>query len=459
MLLCLLKFGTPVALSPLITRPSNLEEWIYFSWPLEWGAVFVVVLAILAGIIGLTFGKPEARILQDRLWRIRVTQVLFCTPLAWILWQCLASIQSNYLEKSEVILIHFVLCGLCFLMASNLAVLSFPPSEHGATSSNSSSLKVWVFWTPVALGLIWLLRSGIEQKFGGLEATRQMLYESPEILKNLPPEYLERIGKNRIFGTFFYPNAFAGAILMTLPAVCGFLLQAKQHVRQEGGMRLVLPWVAIALTLTGLGCLIWSGSKAGWLIGMAQVGVLWFFSPTPQKLKWGLFSLGIVAGLVAFFIQYSDFFAKGATSVGARFGYWSAAVEEWKEYPVMGSGPGTFEVYYAERKEPDWEMTRLAHNDYLQQASDSGTAGALTYAFWIAWILYMYVRKNRLWKRPLALGVWLGSLGWGLQSFVEFGLYVPGIAWPAFIWMGLLYGDLAKQMPDPQNAVPDIKPD
>lgn len=311
---------------------------------------------------------------------------------------------------------------------------------------------VWAFWTPVTLGLIWLLRSGIEQKFGGLEATRQMLYESPEILKNLPPEYLERIGKNRIFGTYFYPNAFAGAILMVLPAVCGFLVQARKHVRQEGGMRWVLPLVAMALTLTGLGCLVWSGSKAGWLIAMAQVGVLWLLAPTPGKLKWGALGLGILVGLAAFFIQYSDFFAKGATSVGARFGYWAAAVEEWKAHPIMGSGPGTFDIYYAERKEPEWEMTRLAHNDYLQQASDSGTAGALTYTLWIAWILFMYFRKNRLWKRPLALGVWLGALGWGLQSFVEFGLYVPGIAWPAFIWMGLLYGDLSKSQPNSESS-------
>ncbi|MDB6023564.1 MAG: O-antigen polymerase, partial [Pedosphaera sp.] len=36
--------------------------------------------------------------------------------------------------------------------------------------------------------------------------------------------------------------------------------------------------------------------------------------------------------------------------------------------------------------------------------------------------------------------VWLGVLGWALQSFVEFGLYIPALAWPAFGFMGWLLG-------------------
>ncbi len=445
MLLSLAKFGTPVSLNQLITRPTNLSEWIYFTWPLEWGDFYIITLAALTGILAIAFVSPAAVINSGAKWKKRCLQLLFCTPLAWVLWQCLASIQSRHLEKSESTLIHFVLCGMCFLMASKLNILDFHASSNKSRSEQSPGNLIWMFWVPVILGLVWTMRTGIEQYFGGLEATRQLLYESPEMLEALPPEYLERIGKNRIFGTYFYPNAFAGAILMILPAVTGFLLQAKKHVRQESGMTRALPLTALILTLTGLACLVWSGSKAGWLIAMAQIGVLWILSPTPGKLKWGALTVGLVIGLSAFFIKYASFFADGATSVGARFGYWSAAVEEWKDHPVWGAGPGTFDLYYAERKEPDWEMTRLAHNDYLQQASDSGLIGAMTYVAWISWILFAAWRRTNLWNRPLILGVWIGALGWALQSLVEFGLYVPGIAWPAFIWLGLLYGEISRQ--------------
>lgn len=35
--------------------------------------------------------------------------------------------------------------------------------------------------------------------------------------------------------------------------------------------------------------------------------------------------------------------------------------------------------------------------------------------------------------------VWLGLLGWALQSFVEFGLYIPALAWTAFFLFGWLW--------------------
>jgi hypothetical protein len=36
--------------------------------------------------------------------------------------------------------------------------------------------------------------------------------------------------------------------------------------------------------------------------------------------------------------------------------------------------------------------------------------------------------------------VWLGVLGWSLQGLVEFGLYIPALAWPAFAFLGWLLG-------------------
>lgn len=460
-LLSLTKFGVPVQLSSMVVAPTTFDEWIYYTWPLAWGGLLVIGIAVLSGLIGMLFNAPSREAVQVSCWRSRILKLLFCTPLAWIIWQCIASIQSRRLESSEGVVIHFALCGLCFLMASKLRVVQFfeegqlVPEGMASSSrsqshsrsdaqsqsqSQSGSWLIFAFWIPVILGAIWMMRSGIEQKFGGLEATRQMLYEDPELLAQTPPEYLERISKNRIFGTYFYPNAFAGAMILALPAIAGFLMQARRHVRPEGGMRSALLLTAMALLAVGAACLVWSGSKAGWLIAMVQCAALLALAPVPPKIKWGVMVAGLALGCAAFFIKYADFFSKGATSVGARFGYWSAAFDEWQEHPFWGSGPGTFDLYYAERKEPDWEMTRLAHNDYLQQASDSGILGMVTYVGWIAWILIQAFRRLELWRQPLVFGLWLGALGWALQSFVEFGLYVPGISWIAFTWMGLIYG-------------------
>ena len=83
-------------------------------------------------------------------------------------------------------------------------------------------------------------------------------------------------------------------------------------------------------------------------------------------------------------------------------------------------------------------MTRLVHNNYLEQASDSGVIGFLTFLALIIGLLTFLYRKSR--REPALFFVWLGLLGWALQGLVEFGLYIPALAWPAFLLFGWLLG-------------------
>ncbi len=89
------------------------------------------------------------------------------------------------------------------------------------------------------------------------------------------------------------------------------------------------------------------------------------------------------------------------------------------------------------------EPTRLTHNDYLQQASDSGWPGFALYAAFFggaAWVL----ARRRL-DDPLLIAVRLGLLAWALQGFVEFGLYIPALAWPAWLMLGWLLASPTNQ--------------
>ena len=80
------------------------------------------------------------------------------------------------------------------------------------------------------------------------------------------------------------------------------------------------------------------------------------------------------------------------------------------------------------------------HNDYLEQASDSGVPGFLLYVLLVAGCL-VYGRPRASsggdWQ---AFWVWLGVVGWALQAFVEFPLYLPALSWPAFALLGWLLG-------------------
>ncbi|MGD0262587.1 MAG: hypothetical protein ABSD29_22715, partial [Verrucomicrobiota bacterium] len=99
------------------------------------------------------------------------------------------------------------------------------------------------------------------------------------------------------------------------------------------------------------------------------------------------------------------------------------------------------------------------HNDYLEQASDSGVVGLLAYALFIAaGLAWGFPRAGQtLATGPedwLAFSVWLGVLGWSLQSFVEFGLYIPAVAWPAFALLGWLLGRNQPRPPETTAPIP-----
>ncbi|MBT4900566.1 MAG: O-antigen ligase family protein, partial [Verrucomicrobia bacterium] len=304
------------------------------------------------------------------------------------------------------------------------------------------------------------------EKFGGLEQTRNNIIEQiesgkldpatlpakardagktipPEIekqivtlppgtatkVRQLPIELVKRMYSTRLYGHMFYPNALAGVILLLLPVSLALVLG-------QGRWRLPRTVLALGLAAVGLACLYWSGSKAGWLIAIALLGAWFLHLPVPKKLKLSLAGAAMVLGLAGFAVKYADYFDRGATSVGARFGYWSAAAQTAMKEPLLGTGPGTFQIAYKRHRAPGAEPTRLTHNDYLQQASDSGWPGFALYAAFIggaAWVL----ARRRL-NDPVLIAVRLGLLAWALQGFVEFGLYIPALVWPAWLMLGWL---------------------
>src|SRR5581483_3868660 len=136
-----------------------------------------------------------------------------------------------------------------------------------------------------------------------------------------------------------------------------------------------------------------TGSKAGWLIAVGIAALCLFRLNWPFRLKMATIAGVVILGLAIFAIRFHSYFANGATSVGARFDYWRAAMQITVTHPITGTGPGTFQRPYGELKSPDAEMTRLTHNDYLEQFSDSGVPGGILYMVWIVAALALSGRK------------------------------------------------------------------
>ena len=192
------------------------------------------------------------------------------------------------------------------------------------------------------------------------------------------PAILDKFAKGRVNGTLVYPNALAGAILLLLPVSLALAFNPTKKLKPP--IRVAV--IALAFFLGGA-AFFWTGSKLGWLIAMAVGSLCLFRLKWPARLKLAVFAAVIVVGLGIFAVRFHNYFAEGATSAVARFDYWRAAAQTTLTNPLLGTGPGTFQRPYAQIKSPDAEMARLAHNDYLEQFSDSGIAGGIFYAAWI----------------------------------------------------------------------------
>ena len=386
----------------------------------------------------------------------RIACLLWLLPLAWLGWQLLAFQSSVDRGLSSATLPQLAGCVGCYFLGA------FLPGRPGI-----------VRWLLVGIlaAFTYCLMRGVEQRVFEFPDSYQSLVqgekeqwtnEPPDMLLEMKkegvivttngmdianPAILAKFAKGRVSGTLVYPNALAGIILLLFPVAISVAFNDTKSLKP------VIRAAVIAMTI-GLGgsAFFFTGSKLGWLLAIGLGGLMLFRLKWSTRLKWTALALILIMGLGVFGIRFHKYLAGGATSVGARFDYWRAAVKTAEYYPVFGTGPGTFQRPYARLKSPDAEMARLTHNDYLEQFSDSGLVGGLSYAAWI--ILALTFSGRRIWQRGdyLAVALFAGTLAWFVQGLGEFSLYIPGLAWLAFTLLGSLVG-LATNEFDKKTAI------
>ncbi len=450
--LALVKFGNPVILDQRIDAPSSLAEAWTNPWPTHWANWLLAAIAIVGAGLAVLGGPrwTPAR----RLWVL---------PLAWFAWQLISATQSLDRALSGLSLWHFAGCLACYFLGGLVigAPETSPAHEHAragklAESGTPASTGAFCFLLiGILAALAFCLVRAANQRVFEFPAERQMLLEGervgwtnfpPDVLRQLRhdgvvlstnglevanPIFLEKLGKARVFGTLVYPNALAGALLLLGPLAIALAVTRTRRLRPT--LRAAVIAITLALTCADL---YWTGSKSGWLLALALAGVYLLHLDWPARWKWTVVVVAVLLGLAVFAFRFHDYFARGATSVGARIDYWRVALRVIDEHPWLGTGPGAFQRPYAQMKSQEAEMTRLVHNDYLEQFADSGVLGGLCYTVWISLALVRLGR--RLWssRSNPAFAVFVGLLGWFAQGLSEFGLYVPALAWTAFTLLG-----------------------
>jgi O-antigen ligase len=242
----------------------------------------------------------------------------------------------------------------------------------------------------------------------------------------------------RIFSTFINPNILAGFLATTIfPTLALFLLLEKGTLIT--GFLLFSQLIALFLT----------GSRGGFI---ALAGAFVFFLIVVIRLKtFPLFlKKAVPLLLLVFLLSYFGEFIKPlgrrvaggggieeAQSGAFRTLLWKSAKEMIKTKPI-GWGAGTFELVY-----PRYAIggfSRMAHNSYLQFASEIGIQGLLALLCFLFLLAYhIHKRHPNLPKEEaLLLGALLsGIFASSLHSIVDYDWQIIANFFTLFLLSGL----------------------
>ena len=282
---------------------------------------------------------------------------------------------------------------------------------------------------------------------------------------------------DRVAGTYVNPNHLAGLMNMTIPLAIAFLAYFTRSARKRGeGFRQTVIAMAVSRKAVGVYlllfaivimilALIFSASRMGhfgFITGSVVIGLLFLFRRPPKGRARAASSpfLVLLMLCLAAAILWGGW--KGLDPVIER---WDVANEElmkgrgilWEttkqliaDFPLTGTGLGTFELAYPRYQPPVFGATLYdhAHNDYLQILAETGWPG---FVFWLSFYLFFLVRVIIGWfanHEPFAVAVGAGGIGATVAILVhsagEFNLQIPANAMLLFIVMAVTWRSVVR---------------
>jgi len=253
------------------------------------------------------------------------------------------------------------LCAMALLVP--LAVHLFGPSRR---ETLLALMKASVF----AVALYALLQYVELGEHASSEQVRRAIGTSGDLAEELGG----RLGAREPWSTLFYPNTFAGFLVLTLPFIVGSLLDSRNRAS-----------TVLAILTIGLGAFgMWaSGSLGAWVAAAGAAAAFGFLALLHRRPDWGRplkIGAAAIAALAALLVLAGPLspnaLAKGSEAIAIRDVYWDASIRMAGAHP-FGVGINNFQEHFPEHKDDRQEESRHAHNDWLEILADLGIPGLL----------------------------------------------------------------------------------
>lgn len=229
-------------------------------------------------------------------------------------------------------------------------------------------------------------------------------------------------------------NHMAGYLEMAIPLFLGLLLNGIDRARKA-----LIIFIAGILSLA----LIFTLSRGGWIglfVGMAFMSMTLFAKSIAKNRKLLFWcSIGILFCFISILSSTTVVTrvktleeAENNPSLSARITAWKGIVEMMRDYPLLGTGPGTFATIYTQYQPPGFKSRfMMGHNDYLHFTSEVGL-GLVGIILWMGIIFYrtgfQKLKSPSRLVRGTTIGAMAGVTAILVHSVSDFNLHVPANA-------------------------------
>ena len=289
-----------------------------------------------------------------------------------------------------------------------------------------------------------LVVMGVFEAFYGLF---ELYNKNPRILF-----YKKIYGLDSVSGTFVNRNHFSGYLEMVIPLAIGLIL-ARINLSSLSGLK----WRQKLLRLSEKGvstnlmifagiiimslAIIFSKSRSGvfllvlTFILFFELTVLYFGRARRQQqfiknfLKVSFLIITFISLYIGIGATIERFTLDKLLHEGRPL-YWSNVTPITGDFPLFGTGLGTFaSVYPAYEESGPARHLSHAHNDYLEYLSELGIVGLILL---LGGVLFMVVSPFLIWRmrrhpevKGLALGGIVASVAILIHSITDFNLHIP----------------------------------
>ena len=362
-----------LALVPL----AMLLVWLYvvrFEWSLLLMALCTPFAINVALFPGMQLSMPVEpmmilfcafflfRVLVDKTYDVRVLRhpvaILLLVQLAW--WAV-----SSCTSRMPWVSFKYLLARLWFVI----------PFFFAAVPIFRSRKRIAQFYWAYAIGLGIVILIATTKTLGNFSDLQTL---------------------HRVMRPFYNDHTAYGCVIaLMLPASFHFIFSSKF----KGWVR-VLTLLLMALLLTGL---FFSYCRAAWISVVAAIGV-YVLIRLGMKVRWMVLLAALAVG--GFFMYQSDVLyklgknhqdssytltdqVKSISNISTdasnveRLNRWASAIRLWKESPVMGVGPGTYQFQYGSYQK-SYQLSTIstnagnlgnAHSEYIGPLTEQGIPG------------------------------------------------------------------------------------